>query len=134
MTFTGSLIAIAWKLIDQKFKCTARLADWICHTKFHCRLHYDRHIEIDHVNVKALDKYNLAKIYEKHSKNKVYDGLRSIMNPITFILSLHVQLSKFLDNLSARCAPPSLCFTVRFKILNFKPVNSTIKILIRIKS
>ena len=67
MTFTGSLIAIAWKLIDQKFKYTARLADCICHTKFHCRLHYDRHIEIDHANIKVLDKYNLAKLYEKPS-------------------------------------------------------------------
>ena len=66
------------------------------------------------------------------SKNKVHDGLRLFMNPVTFILSLHVQPSKFLDNLSARCAPPSFCFTVRFKVLNFKPANSTIQILIRI--
>ena len=51
------------------FDCTARIDDdWICHQKFHCRLHYDRHIEIDHANIKALDKYSLAKLYEKYFK------------------------------------------------------------------
>ena len=52
----------------KKFECTARLADWNCHKKFHCRLHYDRHIEIDHANIQALDKYSLAKLYRKHFK------------------------------------------------------------------
>ena len=51
------------------FDCTARIDDdWICHQKFHCRLHYDRHIEIDHANIKSLDKYSLAKLYEKYFK------------------------------------------------------------------
>ena len=54
----------------KKFKCTARLADWTCHTKFHCRFHYDRHIDIDHANIQALDKYSLAKLYEKHFKKR----------------------------------------------------------------
>ena len=54
---------------ERKFECTARIADnWICHQKFHCRLHYDRHIEIDHANIQALDKYSLAKLYRKHFK------------------------------------------------------------------
>ena len=56
---------------QKKFKCTARVADnWNCHQKFHCRLHYDRHIEIDHANIQALDKYSLAKLYEKHFKKQ----------------------------------------------------------------
>ena len=52
----------------KKFKCTARTSDGFCHQKFKCRYHYDRHIEIDHANIAALDKYSLADLYEKHFK------------------------------------------------------------------
>ena len=52
----------------KKFKCNALTRDGHCHERFKCRLHYDRHIEIDHANISALDKYSLADLYEKHLK------------------------------------------------------------------
>ena len=52
----------------KKFKCTALIDSYVCHKKFKCRYHYDRHIEIDHANIAALDKYSLADLYEKHFK------------------------------------------------------------------
>ena len=52
----------------RRFKCNAHTRDGLCHMRFKCRLHYDRHIEIDHANISALDKYSLADLYEKHCK------------------------------------------------------------------
>ena len=52
----------------KRFKCNAFTRNGHCHERFKCRLHYDRHIEIDHANISALDKYSLADLYEKHFK------------------------------------------------------------------
>ena len=52
----------------KRFKCTVRTKNGLCGGRFKCRLHYDRHIEIDHANISALDKYSLADLYEKHFK------------------------------------------------------------------
>ena len=50
----------------KRFKCTARTRNGPCHERFKCRLHLDRHYEIDHANISALDKYALADLCKKH--------------------------------------------------------------------
>ena len=52
----------------KRFKCTARTRNGLCHERFKCRLHFDRHIAIDHANISALDKYSLADLYKKYFK------------------------------------------------------------------
>ena len=52
----------------KRFKCTALTRNGLCHERFKCRLHFDRHVEIDHANISALDKYTLADLYKKHLK------------------------------------------------------------------
>ena len=52
----------------KRFKCNALTRNGLCHERFKCRLHFDRHIEIDHANISALDKYTLADLFKKHFK------------------------------------------------------------------